>query len=1032
MVAVAGAALALSGPTARAGTTTEAVIAAQPPSPPMRDLEFSGRDFGDLRLEGGVQRGTVAFAALRASVWTEEDGAGLVQRMLLAGDVRVTLGVYEFSAARAVVWLEEIDRTPEGPVHQLAVYFDRVSDPGAEAGISQFGDRLLVSGLVQGAPALRVSSLTRGRPGGDLLVQEGEGRLARFLRELTGAADEAPPTVQTRELQGRGSPIAPGTSQPYEPGTGEAALDAVANVEETLPPAERLAPIFAEEGVLTIAPGAVTLVTGATGEENAVVATGGVVVEYQDRRRGRSLQLTGERAVVFLAPGEVADLMRMNVGAVIGVYVEGDVIATDGRYTLRGPRMYYDVRANRAVVLDGVFWTYDERVRLPLYVRARSVRQEAADQWVAKKVTLANTAFFTPHFSLGSTDVTLTRTDPPGDDPERWRVDADNITLRAGSLPFFYWPTYEGDPGRFPLRSIGTESSSTSGFAIKTAWDVFALTGIERPRGVTADLLVDGYFERGPAFGTDAGWDRPGSEGSLFGYIIPSDNGTDQLSSGIERERDGETRGIILADHREDFDERWSLFLEGSYISDENFVDAFYGDLAKNRREVTNAAYLRRTDGNTLFSALAKGSFNDFTPNQYLLQSQGYQVEKLPEAAYFRLADDVLKGLAPGLVSWSSEYRLSRMGLSFVEPTAADLGYTNSGLSRAALGLEPDESPGDRLRARGFTEESVLRADTRHELSVPLQYGPVTFTPFLVGRATAYDTEFDAYSIDADDQLRLWGAAGLTIATQIQRVDNSVDSILFDLHRTRHLIEPSLTVWHGATNLQQNDLPVYDDRVESIADTSTLRAGVSQVWQTERGGAGRWRSVDVFRLDTHVILATGDSDQESPIGRFFDYRPEYSLLGNYGTIDTAWQVTDAVALSAQEIFDFDLGQSARTSAGGLLQHSDDLSTFAEMRYLNARDVTYVDFGANYRFTRKYTATGRLTYDTDDRDIRFVRAEVRREFPAAILGVSVTFDNISDEVTAAVILEPLGNVPRRTRRLGGAGSVGGGLSFGEQQ
>ncbi len=54
----------------------------------------------------------------------------------------------------------------------------------------------------------------------------------------------------------------------------------------------------------------------------------------------------GEREARRLAAG--GDLVeRAEARAGIGFDLEGDVVASDGTYTIRGPRVYYDVKTNR-------------------------------------------------------------------------------------------------------------------------------------------------------------------------------------------------------------------------------------------------------------------------------------------------------------------------------------------------------------------------------------------------------------------------------------------------------------------------------------------------------------------------------------------------------------------------------------------------------------------------------------------------------------------------------------------------------------
>lgn len=1088
---------------------------------------LDGRDFAGLRLDSPVQPGPLSFSARRAAVWMEESAAGLpaapaspggagagpggaflgdgVQRLLLAGDVRVRLGARDFSAARAVVWFErlEADGAPTGEpagagasdsepppgapgVYQVAIYFDRLGDPTGEPGISPAGDRLLVTALVRADPQLSADRVRALRPA-DALVGEGEARLARFLSAIL-APDEAPADALAGTPRAGGvapapgtGPLVPGMSQPFEPlsplarGLGELEPEAAPGVGLRAGGVggDRRPPIFARRGVITFAAGEPTLVTGggsgvdggADGTSgNALVITGGVVVEYRDARRDRQLQISAERAVAFLAPGPIDQVMRRPAEGVLGIYVEGDVVATDGRYTLRAPRAYYDVSANRALLLDAVFYTFDDRRGMPLYVRAKALRQTAANQLTGTGVRLANSSFFIPHLSVGAESLTVTRERRPGDETaggrggsgrgeggggaggglsitasgpaggaggaggaagaggtvgagaggERTFIDAQGISLRAGELPFFYLPRYAGELERFPLRDVRFENSSDSGFAVKTAFDLFGLAGYDAPPGVRADLLLDGYTRRGVGLGTEGRYDLRDHTGTFLAYILPSDDGRDTLSSGTILDQDGKTRGLGLFDHRWTIDPTLTLFIEGSYISDETFIDAFYEPLAETRREFASSVYLQFIEGNGALGVNAKGSLNDFVANEYLLQSQGYSVDRLPEVTYARVADDLF-----GVLSWSSEYRAGRYALNFHEKTPAEIGLNTPALSQAAFGLAPTASFEDFLKGQGLDESGLLRFDTRQEFAAPFSLGPVNFTPFAVGRLTAYDTGFPTLAPEQDESIRYFTAAGLRVATAVQRVDDGVESSFFDLHRIRHIIEPSVTVWASGTNVESRDLPVYDESVEQIADGAAVKAGVQQTFQTQRGGPGRWRSVDVLRLNTEVVYASDDTPRRSPIGRFFDDRPEFSVLGEFGLVDAAWQVTDATALTFNQVYDLDRNQAARTSAGGTIQHSPDFSTFAEVHFINERDSTFVGFGADYRLTDKYLVSASAVYDPDETDFQELSGRVTREFPSVNVAVKLRYNNITDEVALGVVFQPRGRDPRREqlRRLG---------------
>ncbi|MBX3406803.1 MAG: LPS assembly protein LptD [Phycisphaeraceae bacterium] len=1014
-------------------------------APPRDALSITGRDFADMLVGGQAQAADVRLGASKVWLWNEP-GSRDVRRLFLQGDVRAEVGTYTFSAAQAVVWIEHLadGEANSPPVRQVAIYFDRVADPGAQAGFAQAADRLLVTGIVRGDLAVRLDDISNGRPEGFAaeFLREAERRLADHLRVEAGFA----PSGAALPAAGPG-PARPGIDRPFEPGSPFARRPRAAEQAPDEPVVDRQEPIFARDGVITFAvgtnrlgaaPGAaagpadaepVVLMPDDPGQDRTALLTGGVLMQYTQVSRNRTLQINAQRAVVFLEPGPVKDLLRFDAQSVKGVYLEGDVVASDGTYTLRGPRVYYDLRTNRATMVDAVFSTYDARRGIPIVVRAAEIRQLSADRWSASRARLATTSFFDPVFAIGATSVTISqRTEPvpltdDGEGGERTRtsVDARGITLQAGGVPFFWYPRFRGDLENFPLRDLRVDSSSGSGMAIRTAWDVFGLTGTTPPEGVKFNVLYDQYFDRGPAFGLEGDWKDERSGGRLFTYALPMDFGRDSLATGAKVGRDFEFRGIFMAEHQVKFDEYWSLQLEGAAVSDENFVDAFFRPIASEGREFTNAAYLRRTEDNVQASFLAKGEYLDFTPNQYLLQSPGYNTDKLPELRYTRLADDIFAGNSPGWLTYSSDTRLSRMQLNFTEPTAAELGFQTLRRSQAAFGINPNQSIGDQLRARGLHESDVMRFDTRHELAATFDLSPVKLTPFVVGRFTGYDETFEEFSGDGgQDEYRVWYATGVRASTQITRIDNNVESEMFDLHRVRHIIEPNITAWYAGANLSQNDLPVYDDDVESLATAAAVRAGVTQTWQTQRGGAGRWRSVDFLTLRTDYVSSTGDADRESPIGRFFDYRPEYSLLGDFGVVEATWQATDAIALTGGTIYDFDDRQPARSSAGLLIQHNPDLASYAEVRYINALDTTYVDFGAAYRLTRRYSVSVNATYDTDEQDFQNISATLRRRVPEAVFGVSFGYNNITDETNIGFVFQPQGVDQSPLDRLRGLG------------
>jgi len=1029
---------------------------------------FTGRDFGGIRFPLATVDGPLTFAAAKAWSWTDESPT--TRRMLLTGDVRVKVGLYDFAASRAVLWLERVEDVPPttgssgtgaattdsaAPVYQVYIYFDRLGTSTGDAGVTMTADRLPVRAVVRATPTLAADLVYQVRPPNPLVI-EGEATLADALGQMIGRdpsgalAAGATPATKAFPQSGRIAMI-PGEGRPYLPPTGAGGIfgttrsgrirtsaEELANAAETLDP-ETPAPIFAKNGLLTVSAGNIVRVSGqkaAEGatpglelpaSEDAVLISDGLVVEYAEARTGRFLQLSAQRGVIFLKPGTDATggANRFDISSVLGLYLEGDVIATDGKYTLRGPQIYYDVVQNKAIVLDAVFWTYDQQRRLPLYVRAKTMRQESSTEFKAEHAKLSATAFFEPQLSIGASSITIARKTQPataGAAPTPTTVvDAENVTLRAFGVPIAWAPRIVGDPTQIPLKEVRVSGGTENG-AIGTRWNAITLLGLEHSATREADLVFDYYFERGPAIGTNMAWRSSDgtSAGRLDAYMLPMDAGTDLLKTGAKINRNDETRGAIFLEQRYAIDEVWTLSLDGSFVSDEAYVDAFFENLGETRREFTNRALLTRVEDNTYFAAEAKGEFTDFIANEYLLQSQGYNVDRMPEVTYVRQADDLIRTWGdrdtPGALQWFQEYRLGRLSLNFDSVTAESRGLNTPTLAQRVTGIQPTETVAKRLRDAGYVESGVYRFDTRQELTSKLNAGPINLTPFVVARGTYWDNDFTTFSPREDENARLWGQTGIRASTEIQKVDNNVESRLLDLHRIRHIIEPSITAAFAETNIDRESLPQYDREVEGISEGGIFRGGVNQTWQTQRGGPGRWRSVDVFKLRTDYVKASGDTNRESPVGRFFDYRPELSSVGEFIDIDAVWQATNVLALTGGTIYDMDLHQPARTTTGFVLQHSKDVSSFAELRYLNAQDTTYLDFGSAYVLTSKYTAAWSASYDVSGEGLQSIGADVRRYFQATIFGLGIGYNATTGRTAFSVYFQPLGLQSKTRTRL----------------
>lgn len=992
-------------------------------------LAITGEGFGPVRLPAVEQArvqglGSIEMAGQRAWAWSEPSltpNVAATRRVVLEGDVRLTLGTLSLRAGRLHAWVQGL---ADGGQQFYLLLEDAMMPTGAPgSGIA--GPIVPIEGYLEPGAAFDTSSivLERRPPGGSSAT----GRAV--------AMAEAMFTDRLREVLGIALPQVSGEMLAAE----DAALRGVLQLaRERLGSLEVREPILPVRGRVSFSAAGVEQVRLGDGADGsppyAVVLRGPVAIIFDDNAGGRRAQLTAQDAVLF-HKANLVGAPRLDAGDVMGVYLEGEVVADIerdrpgrqggvDRYRVRSPRVYYDLSEDRALLLDAVFRAEPAGAPVPIYVRAQEIRQESLKEVTATGARLTTTGFFRPHLALGASTLTL-RSRDGADGGTRMVADARNITVRAAGVPFFYWPIYVGDPTRIPLRNIGYETGSRHGDVVRTTWDGFALTGIDAPAGVGLDLLIDGYFQRGLAVGGDLSWnDRLGGDGSLFVYNLFNDTGRDLLPTGARIDRDGENRTLAMLEHLGKLDDNWTMRAEASWFGDENVVGTFLPEMARNNREPMTGTSVQYVGESSTLLLGANVQTNDFLVSDYQLRSRGYAVERLPELRYARPGDDLLSESNPGLLTYRSDTRVGQLRLSFTEPTAAELGFPSTRRAQAALGVAPGQSPGDRLRAEGYDEGSIFRFDTQHELSAQFEAGVVRVQPFVTGRLTAYDTEFDDFSAASGedaDSLVASGAVGTRFSTQLTRVYDGVDVPVLDLYRVRHVIEPNATVWYGDSTVAQGAIPVYDENVENFARGPAIRFGVDQTFQTMRGSMGTYESVDVLKLGTHLVFAGEDRPDVDRTPRFFDAYPERSQLGDFLELKAAWRPTDVLGVTGQFIYDLEANRAAESVVGFEIEQWPDMRLFTELRRLGYSEDTYLNAGVDYKLGDRYTFGTVGVYNEKAGQFQSATVRVGREMPHLILTARLTYNDITGDTSIGFDFQPTGVDPRQdqVRRLGAA-------------
>jgi hypothetical protein len=799
----------------------------------------------------------------------------------------------------------------------------------------------------------------------------------------------------------------------------------------------------------------------------AVLLSGGATI-FQRRPNGDFLELRADRAVLFTnvrSLKELADAQSTGESrdVITAAYLEGDVrltytpnnvgIGSSGPQNLRGlgeqrllaERVYYEFPTDRAILTDAVLHTIDPQRSLPVMVRAKTVQQLAQGNYNAEQVELSTSQFSVPTYSVRASKMYVRQT-PSSNETERARTvfGGDDLTLNALGVPFFYFPSAGGDLTNAPLRSVAFENSDRFGFGARTQWGLFESLGQPHPNDLDASYRVDYLTKRGPATGLDADYKgglvtettaEPWNfQGRLQSYLI-YDNGTDKFA-GLRRDvvPERELRGKILFEHQHFLPEDWQVQIRAGYSSDPTFLEQFFQRDFDTQLPYELAFYAKRQRDSEQLSLLGTTTLNSFPTTADLAQEQTF-VQRYPEVAYRRVGDSLL----------DDRFTLfsDNVGsvLSF-KNTTSDV-YDPAYLQGYRLRRNPaDPFPGFPSFANTGTDEStILRGDAREEIDFPVQLGQFKVVPYATGRYTGYTDSPGTFG-STGAQNRVYAAVGSRITTAFWATDDSAESELFDIHRTRHIIEPVINLYTSGTTVDASRLYIYDEPIDKLYDVSAAQLRLEQRWQTKRGGPGRWRSVDFLTLNVEGNFFTNNPDDiflnprypkvnptlNSAItptdpgarssldhfrGRYFDSLPETSLARNSINADASWRISDTMLFVADEEYNVDKTTLATAAAGLAVQRDPRLTYYVEQRYVDLLNSNITSLLVSYQLSSKYLLQLQQSYDFSQSNNVSSAVTINRRFDRLVVALTLYNDSINDDTGVRVVLVPEGLSERST-------------------
>ncbi|HAL45057.1 MAG: hypothetical protein A2Y12_11925 [Planctomycetes bacterium GWF2_42_9] len=718
---------------------------------------------------------------------------------------------------------------------------------------------------------------------------------------------------------------------------------------------------------------------------------------WQKQDENRTLELMGDSAVIFYSqktnePNTTSELLPNN--SIKAIYIQGDVIMTEGTRTIRAAEAYYDFVKKQALIIKAEIVTYDPQRGIPVYVRADKIRQVAENKFAGENVTLTNSEFYVPQISATASKVFITDTtnvDQAAGKADTKSYDAimENVKMKVNDKTVFWWPRMRSnsESSDLPLRRIQISNDNSFGTAIETEWYLARVLGLKEPKGVDSRLMIDQYSKRGIGAGADIEYERDTYFGNVNGYII-NDRGDDDLGRRRKNiEPPDKMRGMFNFWHRHILPEHWQLTLETSYMSDENFLEAFHRDQYFEDHSKETSIHLKWLKDNKAFAVLGRWRINKWAD----------QLEDLPSAQYHIKGESL----------WNDKLTL----------------YSDSSLGRyrQLTGEDHDFK---------IKDEYYTFGSHRTEIDFPLQYKKGNIVPFVAGTYGYDDRSGFSRGVGTGgtgpngEENVFIGEAGLRTSTQFWKQYNA-HSKFWDINGIRHIVKPYANA------------SVFAESSDFVEQRDTITLGVLQRWQTKRGLGEKMRIVDWMRLNLEYTKVSDPSSlrradrslwnnpfvplsvmnaptiTNSDLGSRFRQFEEYGPQRDMVNADYIWRVTDTTAILSDIYWDVKDASVEQFDIGISKMVWPNLSLYVGDRYMRSVEIdgdrgsNALTFAATYKLTPRYTLAFAHQYDFKRNGLIATQVSIIRRYSRLYYALSYGVDESLDRSTISLTIWPEG-------------------------
>jgi len=664
-------------------------------------------------------------------------------------------------------------------------------------------------------------------------------------------------------------------------------------------------------------------------------------------------------------PGGAAAEAKAGTRLAAEAYLEGHVRAIQGRRVLQCSQLYYDFQQEKALAINTKIRSFALGRNVPVYYYAKEVRQLARGVFVGTDSWMSTCEFAEPHYDVAAKEMRLEDLTPEvgetGEKPQHRRVRfvGTDVEAEIRGMPLTHWPRLAGDVSEeaTALRTIRLEHRRNRGAGVATQWHLLKLLGIEQePPGFDFYLDLDAWSKAGPAFGVQSEYKRPDYYGEFLSYYLPNDGGEDTVNGeSIDPPQRG--RGRATWRHRHYLPKNWELTIEGSYISDANFLNEYFEEENEAGKQQETLVYLKKQEREQALTLLASARVEDFYTRTEYYPQVGYNV----------------------------------IGHSFWKDRLTY--FQDSELAVARF------RPAEAMRTARQSPPTLV-ADTVHEVDLPLKLGPVNVIPFLEGRLSYFGD-----SIRGGAEGRFAAREGARAATQLWRVFDGVESEFWDVHRLRHVNIFDASASAAQVSTPSRDLWPFDPteagthEVIGVDDTGIVELGWRQRFQTYRGPPDRRELVDWIKADLEAFFY---SNRQVP-GIAPDNRPVFNRL----EFRTDWRTTDVVTTWTNTTYNMDGGTLERVAVGANFVHTPRLSYIVGHRYIPDGESAQMLLGFDYRFNDKWRLTVMEQYDWDQRENAQSDVVLTRRMHRWLMRIRFQHESYKEGLFAGVEFQPVG-------------------------